>query len=119
MSNTPRTDDLWGSMHGSAYRMMELSCTIERELAALREQLAETKRENERILDLHKALMKDMSDRYDASEERCRALEADAWRYRWERENPAWETEAYLGGMTPEQYDAAIDHAIMECKYEG
>ena len=35
----------------------------------------------------------------------------DADRYRWERQNPAWETEAYLGGMTPEQYDAALDAA--------
>lgn len=35
----------------------------------------------------------------------------DAERYRWLREHGAWETEAFLGSLTAEQYDAAIDAA--------
>lgn len=38
-------------------------------------------------------------------------LVQDSARYRWERENPAWETEAFLMNMSPEEYDAAIDRA--------
>jgi hypothetical protein len=34
-------------------------------------------------------------------------------RYRWLRENPAFETEAFLSGLTPEEYDAAVDKARM------
>lgn len=33
----------------------------------------------------------------------------DADRYRWLRENPAFETEAVLGGLTPEQFDEVVD----------
>jgi len=39
MSNdTPRTDEAWGSMHGSRYQMMLLAQEFERELAALQRQ---------------------------------------------------------------------------------
>lgn len=38
-------------------------------------------------------------------------LVLNAERYAWEREHPAWESEAYLSGVTPEEYDAAIDKA--------
>jgi len=40
------------------------------------------------------------------------SLVADAARYRWLREHPAWETEAFLSGLTAEQFDAAIDAAM-------
>ncbi len=33
MSDTPRTDEVWGSMHGSGYQMMLLAQKLERELA--------------------------------------------------------------------------------------
>jgi hypothetical protein len=33
-------------------------------------------------------------------------------RYRWLRKNPAWETEQFLSGLTPEQFDAEVDKAI-------
>ena len=36
-------------------------------------------------------------------------LRRDAARYRWLRERPAWETEAFLGGLGPKQFDAAVD----------
>lgn len=39
------------------------------------------------------------------------SLKANSERYRWEREHPAWETEAFLADLSPEQYDAAIDKA--------
>lgn len=41
-------------------------------------------------------------------------LMRDAKRYRWIRERGAWETEAFLNGLTPEEYDAAVDAAIRE-----
>ena len=37
MSDTPRTDEVWGSMHGSGYQMMLLAQKLERELATYRE----------------------------------------------------------------------------------
>ena len=33
MSDTPKTDEVWGSMHGSGYQMMLLCQKLERELA--------------------------------------------------------------------------------------
>ncbi len=41
-------------------------------------------------------------------------LRADAERYRWLRKHPAWETEAFLSGITPTEYDAAIDDRMDE-----
>ena len=38
MSDTPRTDEIWGSMHGSGYQMMLLAQKLERELAALQKE---------------------------------------------------------------------------------
>ena len=35
MSDTPRTDEIWGSMHSSGYQMMLLCQKLERELAEL------------------------------------------------------------------------------------
>lgn len=35
--------------------------------------------------------------------------ERDANRYRWLREHPAFETEAFLGGLTPEEFDKVVD----------
>lgn len=32
-------------------------------------------------------------------------------RYAWLREHPAWESEAFLAGLTPEEFDAAVDKA--------
>ena len=32
-----------------------------------------------------------------------------ARRYEWIRKNPAFETEAFLSGLTPEEYDALVD----------
>jgi ADP-dependent phosphofructokinase/glucokinase len=37
MSDSPRTDEVWGSMHGSGYQMMLLAQKLERELATYRE----------------------------------------------------------------------------------
>ena len=42
MSDTPRTDEIWGSMHGSGYQMMLLAQKLEQELA-------EAKREIDRL----------------------------------------------------------------------
>jgi hypothetical protein len=40
------------------------------------------------------------------------AARADAERYRWIRsQGCSWETEAFISGLSPEQYDAAIDAA--------
>lgn len=33
----------------------------------------------------------------------------DAERYRWIREHGAWETEAFLNGLSAEEYDREID----------
>lgn len=44
------------------------------------------------------------------------ARDRDAARYRWIRQRGAWETEAVLNGLTPEQYDAAVDAAMKEAK---
>lgn len=35
MSDTPRTDEVWGNMHGSGYQMMLLAQKLERKLAEL------------------------------------------------------------------------------------
>ena len=37
-----------------------------------------------------------------------------AGRYKWIRENPAWETEAFLSGLTPKEYDSEIDKRISQ-----
>ena len=36
----------------------------------------------------------------------------DAERYRWIRLRGAWDTEAFLNGLSPEQYDDALDAAM-------
>jgi hypothetical protein len=36
----------------------------------------------------------------------------DAERYRWLRQNPAWETEAFLMGLSPELFDQFVDQAM-------
>ncbi len=36
----------------------------------------------------------------------------DAKRYQWLREHPAWETEAFLMGLTPELFDKFVDQAM-------
>ena len=36
----------------------------------------------------------------------------DSERYRWLRENPAFETEAFLSGLTPTEFDAVVDARI-------
>lgn len=41
-------------------------------------------------------------------------FERDAKRYRWIRQRGAWETESFLNGLTPEEYDAALDKAMAE-----
>lgn len=38
----------------------------------------------------------------------------DAMRYRWIRERGAWDTEAALNGLSPEEYDAALDAAMLK-----
>jgi hypothetical protein len=43
---------------------------------------------------------------------RKKERERNADRYEWLRQHPAFETEAALGAMTPEQYDAAVDEAM-------
>ena len=30
-------------------------------------------------------------------------------RYAWLRENPSWETEAFLSSLSPEEFDAEVD----------
>ena len=40
------------------------------------------------------------------------AVERDAARYRWIRERGAWETEAFLNGLSPIDYDCAVDKAM-------
>lgn len=49
---------------------------------------------------------------YDALASRLAEAERDAARYRWLRINPDWESEAALSGMTPEDFDMAVDSAI-------
>jgi hypothetical protein len=44
--------------------------------------------------------------------ERLRTHLKDAKRYQWLRQNPAWETEAFLGELTPEQFDVEVDKAM-------
>jgi hypothetical protein len=44
--------------------------------------------------------------------ERLRTHLKDAKRYQWLRQNPAWETEAVLGELTPEQFDVEVDKAM-------
>ena len=39
MSDTPRTDEVWASMHGSGYQMMLLAQKLERELAEAKREL--------------------------------------------------------------------------------
>ncbi len=43
-SQTPRTDEIWGSMHSSGYQMMLLAQKLERELAAKDAELSEAKK---------------------------------------------------------------------------
>ena len=63
------------------------------------------------------------ADRSGEADQRCQhvtcedvnrilLMERDAVRYRWIRERGAWETEAFLAGISPEEYDAAIDAAM-------
>jgi hypothetical protein len=44
MSDSPRTDEVWRSMHGSGYQMMLLAEKLERELAAKDAELSEAKK---------------------------------------------------------------------------
>jgi hypothetical protein len=48
----------------------------------------------------------------DRAFDKYEATLKDARRYQWLREHPAWETEAFLGGLSPEQFDAAVDKAM-------
>jgi hypothetical protein len=40
------------------------------------------------------------------------AVNRDAERYRWLREHGAWESEAFLNGTSPAEFDAALDARI-------
>lgn len=62
-------------------------------------------------------------DAYEADRLRSRVAELEAEiethkqvlrRYEWLRENPAWESEAFLGTLTPAEFDAAVDAAMRD-----
>lgn len=38
----------------------------------------------------------------------------DSIRYRWLRMHPAFDTELFLGGLTPEEFDAVVDERMRE-----
>jgi hypothetical protein len=50
-SDTPRTDKVWGSMHGSGYQMMLLAQKLERELAAVKEKYLQVCAQHGRLVD--------------------------------------------------------------------
>lgn len=52
-----------------------------------------------------------MSHHLQALEEATERCSLAIARYMWLRQNPAWETEAYLAGLSPEEFDAAVDAA--------
>lgn len=44
-------------------------------------------------------------------------LMRDAARYRWIRaQGGSWESEAFLSGLTPEEYDRELDRAVEAAK---
>lgn len=43
----------------------------------------------------------------------AKELWRDVQRYRWLREHGAWETEAFLNGLSAEQYDKALDERML------
>jgi len=49
-----------------------------------------------------------------ACSERLGKEERDALRYRWIRRHGAWETEAFLNGLSPEEYDVALDKCMAQ-----
>ena len=68
MSDTPRTDEIWVSMHGSGYQMMLLAQKLERELA-------EARREKEEAREIHNSNMNRYALRAEQAESRAAALE--------------------------------------------
>ena len=76
------------------------------------------------LVDMHGAAWADYERHRNATNREARAdyrsnvraaiesLAADAARYRWLREHPAWETEAFLSWLTPQEFDTAVDAAM-------
>lgn len=52
-----------------------------------------------------------IGDMYDNSAQTLNDLYVQ--RYAWLRKNPAFDSEATLGAMTPEEFDYAVDQAMM------
>lgn len=60
-----------------------------------------------------KAKCKELEDLRDGLTQFYAGAAIDARRYRWIRAlGGSWETEAFLSGLSPEGYDAAIDLAL-------
>ena len=51
MSDSPRTDEVWGSMHSSGYQMMLLAQKLERELAEAKKKYLQVCAQHGRLVD--------------------------------------------------------------------
>ena len=56
--------------------------------------------------------LKSVADKMEKIARALLAAEADARRYRWNRGHPDWADENFLGSLSPEEYDAAIDREM-------
>ena len=130
MSDTPRTDEIWGSMHGSGYQMMLLAQKLERELAALQKESGTAIRRTGREIayremaeveaDKWLRLCTEWSEanvklilRAEQAEAELATCKADADRYRWLRDMNNDEAavklfSAWCGQNLDENIDAAI-----------
>lgn len=75
MSDSPRTDEVWGSMHSSGYQMMLLAQKLERELAAKDAELSEAKKKYLLVCAQHGRLVDQVY------EEDGETLKVDAWKH--------------------------------------
>ena len=126
MSDTPKTDEIWGSMHGSGYQMMLLAQKLERELAEIQNAFenAVTAREKAEaelanyklwaeveIADLRDDLSDHIRMAKDAQEELA-ACKANADRYRWLRDMNNDDAAMRCVQLCGAAMDEAIDEAI-------
>ena len=142
MSDTPRTDEIWGSMHGSGYQMMLLAQKLEQELAEAKREIDRLNQWADSFTDIHlkerqtgDALVKETMHRAEKAEkelaevkrvtfdpavlEKMNALEAelagykaDADRYRWLRDMNNDDAAMRCVQLCGAAMDEAIDEAI-------
>ena len=122
MSDTPRTDEVWGSMHGSGYQMMLLAQKLERELAELQNAFedAVTAREQvEQERDKHFAASKAQNEDITALQTELAEAKSQAWNEKFQKECERHDATSHRARIAEEELEQAEARALESDKDAG